>query len=281
MRKIRIVSLILCLCVLLSGCGELFSSQPDIDYSNTVTMLDVGQAACTLIESDGSFCLIDAGEYGGGTDIVSYLKQRNVKKIDLFVISHFHYDHTSQALDVIRNMDIGTVLIPSLSPENIPDSYFYKSLTEDARNGYYNLAYAKDGLEFTIGQGILKVIGDTFNSENINNTSTVVSFTQGDFVYLNTADCETDRESMLLETLPENVDFLTAGHHGSSDATSQRFLDRVTPAFVGISAGKDNDYGHPHKAMLKRLENMAIPYAITSEIGNIVYSIDTQTLVTE
>ena len=281
MRKIRIVTLILCLCILLSGCGGLFSSQPDIDYSNTVTMLDVGQAACTLIESEGSFCLIDAGEYGGGTDIVSYLKQRNVKKIDLFVISHFHYDHTSQALDVIRNMDIGTVLIPSLSPENIPDSYFYKSLTEDARNGYYNLAYAKDGLEFTIGQGILKVIGDTFNSENINNTSTVVSFTQGDFVYLNTADCETDRESMLLELLPENVDFLTAGHHGSSDATSQRFLDRVNPAFVGISAGKDNDYGHPHKAMLKRLENMDIPYAITSEIGNIVYFIDTQTLITE
>ena len=61
MRKIRIASLILCLCMLLSGCGELFSSQPDIDYNNTITMLNVGQAACTLIESDGKFCLIDAG----------------------------------------------------------------------------------------------------------------------------------------------------------------------------------------------------------------------------
>ncbi len=281
MRKIRIITLILCLCILLSGCGELFSSQPDIDYSNTVTMLNVGQASCTLIESDGSFCLVDAGKYGGDTDIVSYLESRKVKKIDLFVISHFHYDHTSHALDVIRNMDIGTVLIPSLSPENTPDSYFYKSLVEDANNGYYNLVYAENGLEFTVGGGTVRVIGDTYNSENINNTSTVVSFTQGDFVYLNTADCETDRESMLLELLPENVDFLTAGHHGSSDATSQQFLDRVNPAFAGISAGKDNDYGHPHKAMLDRLENMAIPYAITYETGNIVYSMDTQTLITE
>lgn len=281
MRKIRITALILCLCILLSGCGELFSSQPDIDYNNTITMLDVGQAACTLIESDGSFCLIDAGKYGGDTDIVSYLKERKVKNIDLLVISHFHYDHTSHALDVIRNMDIGTVLIPALSQENIPDSYFYKSLVEDADNGYYNLVYAENGLEFAIGQGILKVIGDTFNSENINNTSTVVSFTQGNFIYVNTADCEMDRESMLLEILPENVDFLTAGHHGSRDATSQSLLDILKPAFVGISAGKDNDYGHPHKAMLKRLENMDIPYAITYETGNIVYSMDTQTLITE
>jgi len=280
-RKIRIVSLILCLCMLLSGCGELFSSQPDIDYNNTITMLNVGQAACTLIESDGKFCLIDAGKYGGDTDIVSYLKERKVKKIDLFVISHFHYDHTSHALDVIRNMDIGTVLIPALSDENIPDSYFYKSLEQDAENGYYNLVYAKDGLEFETGGSTVRVIGDTYNSENINNTSTVVSFTLGDFVYLNTGDTESDREAMLLGLLPENVGFLTAGHHGSQDSTSQRLLDRVTPAFVGISCGSDNDYGHPHKAMLNRLENMDIPYAITYETGNIVYSIDTQTLITE
>lgn len=281
MRKIKILPLILCLCFIFSGCEGLFSSQPDIDYNNTITMLDVGQASCTLIESDGRFCLIDAGKYGGNTDIVSYLNHRDVKKIDLLVLTHFHYDHTSRALDIIRNFDIGTVLIPTLSDENIPDSYFYKSLLADAVNGYYSLAYAKQGLEFTIGQGTLQVLADTLNSENINNTSTVTSYTLGDFVYVNTGDTESDREQAIVDFLPENVNFLTAGHHGSQDATSQQLLDRLKPAFVGISCGMENEYGHPHANMLKRLNDMNIPYTITYEQGNIVYSIDTQTLITE
>ena len=281
MRKINLLSLFLCLCMMFSGCQGLLPRQPAVDYNNTVTMLDVGQAASTLIESDGQFCLIDAGKYGGATDIVSYLSHRKVKKIDLLVLTHFHYDHTSQALDVIRNFDIGTVLIPKLTEQNIPDTYFYKSIIEDSKNGYYSLAYAQNGLEFTLGQGVLKVLGDTPDTDNINNTSVATSFTVNNAVYVNTADCESDREQELLEYLPENISFFTAGHHGSSDATSQRLLDKLYPSVVGFSCKEDNEYGHPHSQMLKRLTDMGIPYYITYETGNIVYFLDTQTMITE
>jgi len=280
-RKLIFLPLLFSLCIVFTGCEAVSPPQPATGYNNTVTMLDVGQAACTLIESEGQFCLIDAGKAGGGTDIVAYLNHRGVKKLDLLVLTHFHYDHTSEALDIIRNFDIGTVLIPSLSAENIPDSYFYKSLEEDDANGYYKLEYAVKDMEFKVGQGTLKVAADTFNSENINNTSVVTVYTLDDFVYVNTADTESDREVQILDCLPENVDFLTAGHHGSQDSTSQALLDRLKPAFVGISCGKDNDYGHPHKRVLERLENMDIPYSVTYETGNIVYSMDTKTVTAE
>jgi len=280
-RKLIFLPLLFSLCIVFTGCEAVSPPQPATGYNNTVTMLDVGQAACTLIESEGQFCLIDAGKAGGGTDIVAYLNHRGVKKLDLLVLTHFHYDHTSEALDIIRNFDIGTVLIPSLSAENIPDSYFYKSLEEDDANGYYNLEYAVKDMEFRVGRGTLKVASDTFNSENINNTSVVTVYTLDDFVYVNTADTESDREMQILDCLPENVDFLTAGHHGSQDSTSQALLDRLKPAFVGISCGKDNDYGHPHKRVLERLENMDIPYSVTYETGNIVYSMDTKTVTAE
>ena len=77
MAKIRLIKLIpavLALSVLFSGCAELEKLKSQLaddsrpDYSNTVTVLDVGQAACTLIESEGQFCLIDAGYAGGTTD---------------------------------------------------------------------------------------------------------------------------------------------------------------------------------------------------------------------
>ncbi len=274
MKRLKFLPFILRLCLLFIGCDTPVATGCD----NTVTMVDVGQGACTLIESEGRFCLIDAGEYGSETEIVEYLSQRGVKKVDVFVLTHFHTDHTSQAMDVIRNFDIGTVVIPSLSQENIPDSYLYKSLLEDANNGYYKLEYAYKGQQFAVGQGVLTVVDDTYNSENINNTSTVTMFTLDDFVYVNMADTETDREWYLLDLLPENISFLTAGHHGSGDATSGQLLDRLKPQLVGISCGRDNDYGHPHSRMLKRLTDRNIPYEITAEKGNIVYHIDTDTV---
>ena len=279
MKRLKFLPLILSLCILFAGCDSFMGSQPVANFGNTVTMLDVGQASSTVIESDGQVCLIDSGKAGGGSDIVAYLYDRKVEKIDLFVITHFHHDHTSQAMDVIRNFEIGTVLIPTLTGENIPDTYFYKSLVEDSANGYYDLVFAEKGQTFTIGSGALAVVDDTYNSENVNNTSTVTVFTQGDFTYVNMGDTETDRDYYLLDLLPENIDFLTVGHHGSKDATSEALLDRLNPAFVGISCSVNNDYGHPHKQMLQRLTERNIPYEITHQYGNIVYDIDTKQLV--
>lgn len=278
MKRLKFLPLILSLCILFAGCDSFMGSQPVADFGNTVTMLDVGQASATVIESEGQICLIDAGKAGGGSDIVAYLYDRKVETIDLFVITHFHHDHTSQAMDVIRNFEIGAVLIPTLTGENIPDTYFYKSLVEDSANGYYDLVFAEKGQSFVIGSGNLTVVDNTYNSENVNNTSTVTVFTQGDFTYVNMGDTETDRDYYLLDLLPENIDFLTAGHHGSKDATSEALLGKLKPRFVGISCGKDNDYGHPHTKMLKRLTDRNIPYEITAEKGNIVYHIDTNSV---
>jgi len=281
MIKRKIFSFAFLLGIICAGYFYLYGNSDYADYNNTVTMLDVGQASCTLIESDGQFCLIDVGKVGGSTDIVSYLHHRNVKKIDVFVITHFHYDHTSEALDIIRNFDIGTLIIPRLLPEYQPDTYFYKSLREDAANGYYSLEYAAAGNEYQLGSGVLKILTDTFNSENINNTSTVCSYTLDDFVYVNTGDTEADRETAIIGFMPENISFLTAGHHGSQDSNSQRFIEKLNPQTVGISCGADNDYGHPHKQVLNRFDSMGISYYITYQTGNVVYYAATKQIVKE
>ncbi|MBQ8604348.1 MAG: MBL fold metallo-hydrolase [Oscillospiraceae bacterium] len=282
--KTRLLSFLLILCFLFTACGEggiLLSLSDKPDYNNTVTVLDVGQAACSLIESEGQFALIDAGDAGGSTNIIAYLHSRGVEKIDLLVLSHFHYDHTSEALDIIRNFEIGTVVIPDLSEEMRPDSYFYQSLWEDAANGYYNLDTAAKDKTYIIGSGSVKILADTINTLTENDTSIALSYTNGDFVYVNTADMEAEAEAMLMDVIPTDVDLFSAGHHGSSTSNTYEFVEKLNPGTVFISCGAENDYGHPHSETIETFASLGVDYYITYEQGTMVYSITTGEIFTD
>ncbi len=299
----KIISSIAALVMMLAlvGCGSVVDGpgmelQEEQGYNNTVTVLNVGQAQCSLIESEGEFILLDAGFADGSTDIVTYLQDRGVEKISLFVLTHFHSDHTSEVLDVLRNFKVDTLLIPDLSEENTPTNSFYKALIEKAEKGQYKLALAQADKQFTVGDTTVTVLADTYNqrkaadegkntSQRINNTSIALTITHptsyGTFTMLDTGDCEIDVERQLLDKVPRNVDFFNAGHHGSKDANSKEFLEKINPNILVISCGKDNDYGHPHKQTIKRIEDLRITYVITYEYGNVVYSMDENRLLGE
>ncbi len=278
MKKSKILSLFLAFSIIIAGCGFI-KRQRAVELSHAVTAVNVGQAACTLIESNGKFAVIDAGRIGGQTDIGAYLRSRGVEKIDLLILTHFHYDHTNEAMDIIRNFEIGTVVIPSLAAEDIPDSYFYKSLTEDSKNGYYRLEYAVKDDSFTLGNGEIRILRDTINHKGINNTSVVLSYTRGDFVYVNMGDVESDCDDIIMDGMPKDITLFTASHHGSKDANSRRLLERLNPKAVMISRGEGNDYKHPHTAFLNILESMDIPYYSTFEKGDITYNIDSGSFI--
>ncbi|HBF66233.1 hypothetical protein [Anaerotignum propionicum] len=74
------------------------------------------------------------------------------------------------------------------------------------------------------------------------------------------------------------VNVLKAGHHGSKTSSSQRFLDILKPEYVVISAGKENSYGHPHKAVLERYLNSGATVYGTFRSGTIVMKTDGHSL---
>lgn len=241
---------------------------------DSVTVMDVGQAQSVLIQSDDSFALIDAGFSKGNTDVVTYLNERKVDKLELLVITHFHTDHTSQVLEVLDNFAVDTVLIPDLSEENMPTTSFFDKLLTRAEDGEFNLVTAKKGDIYLVGDGEIKVLADTYNDGDINDTSIALTFTQDDFIYLETGDCEAEAEEYLLPYIPENVTLFNAGHHGSSTSNTLALLEKANPKYVSISCGKDNSYGHPHKEVLDRLKDLRIFHAVTYEDGDLVYNID-------
>ena len=66
-------------------------------------------------------------------------------------------------------------------------------------------------------------------------------------------DIEAKAESVLIElagksdTMSLVSDVLIAPHHGSKTSSTKEFLNYVMPAYVLVSAGNNNSYGHPHK----------------------------------
>jgi len=53
---------------------------------------------------------------------------------------------------------------------------------------------------------------------------------------------------------PVKSTVLKVGHHGSRTSTTERFLDAVDPAVAIVTTGIKNQFGHPHKDMIERLQ---------------------------
>ena len=69
------------------------------------------------------------------------------------------------------------------------------------------------------------------------------------------------------------VDILKAGHHGSAFSTGYSLLEDTTPDIAVISAGVNNQYGHPASETLKRLDEYDVQVISTQDSGAITVDI--------
>ncbi len=98
--------------------------------------------------------------------------------------------------------------------------------------------------------------------DNSNNCSLVLKLTGigGDgFAYLVTGDTENARWETITRLFGDGLksDVLSAPHHGSKNASHPKMALLVSPNTVLISAGVDNQYGHPDSQALKIYESVA------------------------
>lgn len=92
----------------------------------------------------------------------------------------------------------------------------------------------------------------TTNSDN-NDASIVLKLAYNNISFLLTGDADTGKESEIMSKYNVKSTILKAGHHGSDTSSSEAFLKAVKPEVTILSYGKNNQYGHPHKAVVDRL----------------------------
>lgn len=98
--------------------------------------------------------------------------------------------------------------------------------------------------------------------DNSNNCSIVLRLKgigYSGFSYLITGDTENDRWDTITRLFRNRLasDVLSAPHHGSRNAAHKDMVRLVSPDTVLISAGVDNQYGHPHTEAVKLYERIA------------------------
>src|SRR5699024_1642010 len=122
MKKIRIIFLT-CLCLLVVGCSSPFVENNDETSISTfssgslrVNYIDVGQGDSIFIQlPNNQTMLIDAGEAYKSDNVINYLNNLGITKIDYVIGTHPHTDHVGGLEEVINTFDIGSIYMPRAS----------------------------------------------------------------------------------------------------------------------------------------------------------------------
>lgn len=234
----------------------------------TVHFLDVGQGSAVLVESNGHFMLIDGGDREASSKVVSYLKKQGVKKLDLVVVSHYDSDHLNGVVGALNVFKVGNVI----APDYTADSRVYQSFVSILKEKNLQRITPEPGEQYKIGKAKFTILAPNqkeYSDEN--NYSVAIRLVNGKNRFVITGDAEKESEYEMLENGQSlSCDVYMAGHHGSANSSSQQFLQAMDPAYTVISAGEDNNYGHPSQETMARLKAAGCKVFRTDEQGTVV-----------
>lgn len=267
--KKLIVSLIIFVigtCTFTSCSGEDNSVNLPAEGELAVHFIDVGQADCTLLISEGEAMLIDAGNRDDDYLILNYLDNLGIDELEYIVFTHPHEDHIGSGESIVSALDVEKIFMLDEYDEGI-EGY----LAEEIRYQEIDTEAPYPGDTAQFGECLIEFVGPIYEYSDSNDDSICLKITHGENSLLFTGDAGSGPEKdMIEEGLDLEADLLHAGHHGSSTSNSYHFLRESNPKYVVISCEKGNMYGHPHEESLSRFNDLGAEVFRTDTQGTII-----------
>ncbi len=220
-----------------------------------VTVLDVGNADCILLQCEGKSALIDAGNNGDDEEVVAALQRAGVDSLQYVIATHADADHIGGMDTVIRSFPIENFLMSFMPEGYTPTTRTYERMLEAMVDCEITPTEAEHGAQYTFGEARITILSGISDYEDTNDQSVVclVSHGEMDFLFMGDAGKEVEREIMSAHpTLQAEV--LKVGHHGSRTSSDGSFIRQVAPQIAVITCGFQNSYGHPNTETLQVLE---------------------------
>jgi len=234
-----------------------------------IYFIDVGQADCILINNNGEYALIDAGNNADGQKIVDYINSLGISSFKYVIGTHAHEDHIGGMDDIIDNFSIEHFFMPDAITttktfEDVLDALDSKKITYET---------PETDSTFTLADSKFKVLYIGTDKKDLNDTSIVLKMTYKETSYLFMGDATNNVEKEILDKdLKSTV--LKVGHHGSQYSSNAHFLKKVSPTYAIIQVGKNNNNGHPKKVVLDKLNALGTKIYRTDEDGTIILTSD-------
>ncbi len=233
-----------------------------------VHFIDVGQGSAALIESKGHYMLMDGGDSDTSSKVVSYLKKQGVRKLDYVIVSHYDSDHLHGVVGALNAFPAEYVIAPNYEE----DTRVYESFVKVVKQKKITKIKPKVGKKYKLGKARFTILAPNgSNYSDVNNYSVAIRLVNGSNKFVITGDAETESEYEILENKYKvSCDVFAAGHHGSANSSSQKFLQAMKPEYVVVSVGADNNYGHPSQEAMARFKAIGAKILRTDEQGTVI-----------
>ncbi|MFQ3304681.1 MAG: competence protein ComEC, partial [Oceanospirillaceae bacterium] len=230
-------------------------SQTHIQPRVVVTMLDVGQGLSVWVRQGEQNMLYDVGNrYRSGFNLVDAvilpeMLAQGVNQLDVLVISHWDMDHSGGLDALLQQQTVQRLILPSESKAKREQDLVTAAIkvSRCVSTAWENLWQDSDD------KLMWRQIALADYGLSGNNASCVILLNVYGRQVIIAGDIEAKAEDLLVKIASKSggmtlaSDVLIAPHHGSKTSSTEKFLTQVRPAYVLVSAGKNNSYGHPHE----------------------------------
>lgn len=238
-----------------------------------IATIYVGQGALAVVRHQGEAIIVDAHLPSSDrklrerieTELYFSLHDHRVAGL---VLTGFDADHSSPdgVKLILRKYNPDWVMYPKYYKETGTASDVFRVIE------HYKRQYADNRLRRVpvrvddVNSRVLNGLARQFSFElfsphfedmdSSNNSSIVLKITtrgENSFSYLVTGDTENSRWERINQIFGTELQshVLAAPHHGSGNAAHSGVVRSIDPDAVVISAGHNNQYGHPHSQALK------------------------------
>ena len=248
---------------------------------------DVGQGDGLVLDAgDGAALVVDAGPDPALMD--SCLDRLDVERVPLVVLTHDHADHVDGLAGVLADRPVAEVQVTILD-DPVEQAARVHRVASAAGVPLRRVAPGERRRLGELQWQVLSPVSGTDPAQlaetGANDASIVLLVQARGVSMLLGGDLEPPGQTRLLAAasaggMSLDVDVLKVPHHGSAYQDPE-FLAATDPEVAVISAGADNDYGHPAQSTLKTLIDLGAQTHRTDTDGDVAVVVGSEGLSVE
>jgi competence protein ComEC len=257
------------------GCNQSFEATPRADASFTV--VDVGQGLSQILAIGDSAVIFDMGPPEGENEWRRAFTSLGSPSIAAIFISHRDRDHSGGLQFIDNNLPWTGNMITG----DHEDTSFLRQQCSRWDNEIRITAIRRDDLILFCEACSIRCLWPPasiaepvpVSEMNINRYNLVLSVHFYSTSLLLTGDIDSSGEKMIYRMYGSTLksDLMVLPHHGSRASVDYLFYAYVQPSTAIISAGQNNDFGHPSSETLEMLARLGIPYETTVVKGSLTW----------